>query len=74
MPYYVKDMKTLDVREYDTIEEAKKVAKWLSVNTGHTVKGFKRKSSNGVLTDYAFIYEPKTTIPFPDRQIKERGV
>jgi hypothetical protein len=65
MTYYVKDMKTLEVREYNTYDEAKNGAKCLANSTGHTIKGFKRQLASGLLTDYAFVYE--RTLPTKTR-------
>ena len=70
MTYYVKDMKTLDVREYDTFEEAMKGAETVWNYTGNTIKVFTNKLSSGMLVGEAYhiVGKNNTVIEFKRKE------
>jgi hypothetical protein len=71
MTYYVKDMKTLQVREYNTFDEAMKGAEKVWNYTGNTIRVFTNKLSSGMLVGEAYhiVGKHNTVIEFKKEKV-----
>jgi hypothetical protein len=71
MTYYVKDMKTLEVREYNTFDDAMKGAETVWNSTGNTIRVFTNKLSSGMLVGEAYhiVGKNNTVIEFKKEKV-----